>query len=152
MDGGTSKLVTDVKLYIYETMADTTQAPSAADVVKSLNISLAEVESAFQSLSDQRLLVLEPVNPQQIRMAPPFSGAPTVHTVQVGGRSYYANCAWDAFGIAAALHKDAEIQSTCPDCNVSINLQVRNFRPENHNYIAHFAIPAALWWDDIIET
>jgi hypothetical protein len=145
-------LETEVKLQIYKTIADTTQAPSAAEVAAALNTSPAEIQSAFYALGEQRLLLLEPDQPHHIRMAPPFSGVPTIHKVQVSGRSYYANCAWDAFGVAAALHKDADIVSECPDCGESLELQIRNFQPLNQELVAHFAVPAAHWWDDIIET
>jgi len=144
--------VADVKLQIYKTIADTTQTPSAAVVASAMNRSQAEIQNVFFILADQRLLVLEPGQPQQIRMAPPFSGIPTIHSVRIGGRSYYANCAWDAFGVAAAFHKDAEIISSCPDCGETLKLQIRNYRPENQDCLGHFAVPAALWWDDIIET
>ena len=144
--------VTEAKLHIYKTIADTTQTPSAADVASAMNSPLDQILSAFSALAEQRLLVLEPGQPEHIRMAPPFSGLPTIHRVRVGRRSYYANCAWDAFGVAAALHKDADITSRCPDCDETLNLKVRSYRPENHEYVAHFAVPAAHWWDDIIET
>ena len=38
-------------------------------------------------------------------MAMPFSALPTAFRVVVGERSVWANCAWDAFGIAAALER-----------------------------------------------
>jgi Alkylmercury lyase len=145
-------LETMVKLQIYKMIAHSTQAPSAAEVAAAMNTSPAEIQSAFYALREQRLLVLEPDQPHHIRMAPPFSGVPTIHTVQVSGRSYYANCAWDAFGVAAALYKDAEIISNCSDCGELLNLQIRNYRPDNPGYVSHFAVPAAHWWDDIIET
>ena len=145
-------LETEVKLQIYKTIADTTQAPSAAEVAAAMNTSPTEIQSAFYALREQRLLLLEPGQPHHIRMAPPFSGVPTIHTVQVSGRSYYANCAWDAFGVAAALYKDADIIYNCSDCGELLNLQIRNYRPNNPGYVAHFAVPAAHWWDDIIET
>ena len=65
---------------------------------------------------------------------------------------WYANCAWDAFGIAAALHRDADIASTCPDCNEPLAYRIRGGCPEAAESAVHFAVPAAHWWDDIIHT
>ncbi len=143
---------TSVKLNIYETIAQTTQAPSTAEVATALNSPLENVQDAFDRLAQKRLLVLEPGDPSRIRMAPPFSGIETMHLVQIAGKDYYANCAWDAFGIAAALGQDADILSTCPDCGESLNYQVRNGRPLPQESVVHFAVPAAQWWQDIIYT
>lgn len=141
-----------VKLTIYETIAESAQAPTTAEVAKVLDKPVEEVAAAFQRLSQKRLLVLEPGAPGHIRMAPPFSGIKTPHQVTVGKVDYYANCAWDAFGIAAALGRDATIYSSCPDCGDRLDLQIRDGQPLPYPAVAHFAVPAAQWWDDIIYT
>lgn len=143
---------TTVKLYIYETIAQTAQVPSTAEVATALNSPLEDVMTAYAQLAQKRLLVLEPGDPSRIRMAPPFSGIKTMHLVQITGKDYYANCAWDAFGIAAALGQDADILSTCPDCGESLSYQVRDGRPLPQDSVVHFAVPAAQWWQDIIYT
>jgi len=143
---------TAVKLNIYETIAKTTGLPNAAKVATALGATVEEVEAAFQRLYQKRLLVLEPGLPSEIRMAPPFSGIETPHLVKAGGKAYYANCAWDAFGVAAALHQDADVESSCPDCGEPLSFQVRNGRPAPQDCAVHFAVPAALWWRDIVYT
>ena len=143
---------TAVKLNIYETIAATTNTPISAQVAVALNSTPAEVEAAFQRLYQKRLLVLEQGTSSHIRMAPPFSGIETPHVVKIGGKSYYANCAWDALGVAAALHHDADIESVCGDCGEPVSFQVRNGRPLPQDCVIHFAVPAARWWDDIIYT
>jgi hypothetical protein len=85
-------------------------------------------------------------------MAPPFSGIETQHKVKIAGKSYFANCAWDAFGIAAALHQDASIISTCDDCGQTLNYEIRDGQPLSQEAAVHFAVPAAQWWEDIIYT
>jgi hypothetical protein len=59
-----------------------------------------EVLASWRRLHDQHALVLDG---EAIRMANPFSGVPTPYRVLAGGRWWYANCGWDAFGICAAL-------------------------------------------------
>jgi hypothetical protein len=143
---------TTVKLNIYGTIAETTTPPDAAGVADALGAPVGEVEAAFHRLYQKRLLVLEPGVPTRIRMAPPFAGIETSHLVKAGGKAYYANCAWDAFGVAAALHQDADIESSCPDCGEPMSFRVRDGKPAPQEGVVHFAVPAALWWRDILYT
>ncbi|SRR6266511_3939110 len=143
---------TSVKLNIYEMIARTTRMPTSADVASAMGSSVAEVEQAFQRLYEKRLLVLEPESSSRIRMAPPFSGIETQHRVKIEEKVYFANCAWDAFGIAAALNRDADIESTCGDCNEPLTFQIREGKPLPQDCVVHFAVPAAQWWQDIIYT
>jgi Alkylmercury lyase len=143
---------TAVKMNIYETIARTTQAPTSAEVAESLSASPEEVAAALERLHKKRLLVPEPGNPSRIRMAPPFSGVETSFRVQVQDKVYYANCAWDALGIAAALHADAIIEASDGYSGEPMMLEVRNGQPIAQSCVIHFAVPAAHWWDDILYT
>jgi alkylmercury lyase-like protein len=143
---------TSVKLKIYEMIARTTRMPTSIDIVLGIGSSMADVEQAFQRLYEKRLLVFEPGITSRIRMAPPFSGIETQHRVNIDDKVYFANCAWDAFGIAAALKHDAHIESTCPDCGEPLTFQIRDGKPLGQESVVHFAVPAAQWWQDIIYT
>jgi hypothetical protein len=143
---------TTVKLNIYSVIAETTHAPTSMEVAQALDSSVEEVEAAFQRLYQKRLLVLEPGNPSKIRMAPPFSGIETPFLVKVKDKSYYANCAWDALAIPAALHSDGDILASDAHTHEPIRLLVRAGNPVPEPCVIHFAVPAAHWWDDIIYT
>jgi len=143
---------TAVKLNIYETIARTTQAPTSAEVAESLSSSPEEVAAALERLHKKRLLVPEPGDPSRIRMAPPFSGVETSFRVKVQDKVYHANCAWDALGIAAALHTDAIIEASDGYSGEPMKLEVRDGWPVPQPCTIHFAVPAAQWWDDIIYT
>jgi hypothetical protein len=143
---------TTVKLNIYETVAGTTRMPTSSDVASAIGSSIVEVEAAFQRLYEKRLLGLEPGSASRIRMAPPFSGIETQHRVKIEDKIYFANCAWDSFGIAAALKCDADIESICPDCGETLTFQIRDSRPLPQECLIHFAVPAAQWWRDILYT
>jgi len=112
---------------------------------------LATDEAALRRLHDAHWLVLEPDRPE-IRMMNPFSAVPTQHRVEADGRSWFANCAWDAFGIPAALGVDGHISSLCPDCGESIEIDVVDRRPEPADDVFHVLVPARRWWDDIVFT
>ncbi len=145
-------LDTSVKLKIYEKVARTGRMPVSIDIALLIGSSIADVEQAFQRLCEKRLLVLEPGTLSRIRMAPPFSGIDTQHRVTIDDRVYFANCAWDAFGISAALKQDADIESICADCGEPLTFQIRDEKPLPGEGMVHFAVPAAHWWRDIIYT
>jgi len=58
---------------------------------------------------------------------------------------------WDVFGIAAILNAAAEVHAPCgcSDCNESITYKVEPGAPINSDWLVHFAVPAAHFWDDI---
>jgi hypothetical protein len=143
---------TTIKLHIYKVIAETTFAPTSFEVAQALQTSPDEVQGAFQRLYEKRLLVLEPGDSSRIRMAPPFSGVKTSFAVKVSGKTYYANCAWDALGIPAALHEDGDVSASDGFTGEPMSLLVRDGKPVPQECVTHFAVPAAHWWDDIIYT
>jgi len=76
----------------------------------------------------------------RIVMAHPFAAHDDGTTVTAGGRTWRGSCAWDAFGIAAALG--------LPDYDVADVGGVR----ATDDALFHVAVPAARWWDDIAFT
>ena len=143
---------TRVKLQIYGIIAETGRAPDVAQTAAALKEPSEAVQGAFQQLRAKRLLVLEPGDPTRIRMAPPFSGIETPFLVRSRGRAYYANCVWDAYGVAAALHSDAVIDACDGHIGEPMRLEVRGTAPVPCPGLAHFAVPAAKWWHDIVFT
>ncbi len=141
----------EVKLAIYNFFAETGGRPAAGVIARKLGLSRAEVIDSYVRLRAQRVLVLEG-DGQSIRMAPPFSGVETQHVVEAGGRSYYANCAWDALGIAAALHKPATVLSRCEQSGQPLRLAIQETGTEPSDWLFHCLVPAAHWWDDIVFT
>jgi hypothetical protein len=135
----------------YELFVELAQAPTAAEVAERMGATPDDVTVGWRRLHEEHALVLEPVS-DAIRMANPFSAVPTRHRVHAEGRSWYANCAWDAFGICAALHTDGRIETSCPDCGHAIVVEVRNKQPSDNSLLFHCLVPAARWWDDIVFT
>ncbi len=147
-----SELDVAIKLAVYGHAAATGKLPSSAEVAGVAGRSTDEVEAGFQRLHGQRLVVPEPGDPSRLRMAPPFSGIETPFPVEARGRRYYANCVWDALGVAAALQADAVIPARDGFTGEPIRLEVRDSRLLAADCVIHFAVPAAHWWDDIIHT
>ncbi len=140
-----------VKLAVYKYFAETGQRPSPEDVARCVGSNAEQTIDAYRRLRAQRLLVLE-ADGSSIRMAPPFSGVPTQHVVEVGTIRYFANCAWDALGVLAALHKPGTVHSRCGQYGEPLRLDVGVQGPEPSTWLFHCLVPAAKWWDDIIYT
>ena len=85
------------------------------DVAVAAGVPAATITAAWTRLHDEHTIVLD-AETNELRMASPFSAVPTPFRVHTAGRSWYANCAWDTFGICAALHTDDLIETTCADC------------------------------------
>jgi hypothetical protein len=144
-------LDTQVKLVIYWNTAEQGQPPGIEEVAKHVGQPVEQVRESYQRLARNRLLVLEP-DGETIRMAPPFSGVPTQHRVKAQGVSYYANCAWDALGIPAALNRPAEVVSRCEQSKETLRLTIGLAGPEPSEWLFHCEVPAAKWWQDIVFT
>lgn len=111
----------------------------------------AQVQEGWRRLHGAHALVLNPAS-AEIRMANPFSAVPTPYRVQADGRWWFANCAWDAFGICGALHVNGRIEASCPDWGEAITFEVHNERADDESLVFHCLLPARRWWDDIIFT
>jgi hypothetical protein len=130
----------------YSAFVELGRAPTAADLGRP-----DEVLAGWRRLHEAHAIVLDPAT-DEVRMLNPFSAVPTAYRVHAGGRWWYANCAWDAFGVCAALHADGRIEASCPDCGEPIAVEVRDERPDDSSLCFHCLVPAARWWDDIVFT
>jgi hypothetical protein len=141
----------EVKLAVYRHFAESAKRPSPEDVARAVYASASDVIAAYSRLRSQRVLVLE-ADGTSIRMAPPFSGVASQHVVVAGDRSYFANCAWDALGIPAALHQPATVHSRCEQSREPLRLGVALDGPEPSDWLFHCLVPASFWWKDIVFT
>jgi hypothetical protein len=141
-----------IRNHVYASFVQAGSAPTPAEAGEALGIAADEVAAAFRRLHDGHALVLHP-GTTELRMLNPFSAVETKHRVDAGGRSWFANCAWDALGIPAALHTDGTVRSECPDCGEPLELEVRDgLLVRGGELLVHFAVPARRWWDDIAFT
>lgn len=140
-----------VRTVTYGLFVELGRAPTATEVGEAAELTASDIGRSWQRLHDAHALVLNPAT-TEIRMANPFSAVPTAYRVRADSRWWYGNCAWDAFGICAALHSDGEIHASCPDCGEPLTLEIRNERPDDESLLFHCLVPAARWWDDIIFT
>lgn len=142
---------TRVRTAILEAFAETGIAPSPAGIAERLGSEVEPVLEAWDRFREGRAIVTGE-DGISIRMANPFSGIPTEHTFEAAGVHYYANCAWDALGIPAALGRGGTVRSHCANSGESLRLEVGDDGPERCDWLFHSLVPAAHWWDDIVFT
>jgi hypothetical protein len=141
----------DLRNATYRLFVGLGRAPTAAEAADATGATVGGVLDGWVRLHDAHALVLD-ASGTEIRMASPFSSVPTAFRVNADGRWWYANCAWDAFGICAALHVDGAIETRCPDCMRPLSIRVNDQQPDVGRLLFHCLVPARQWWDDIVFT
>ena len=130
----------------YARFVELGRAPAAAELGDR-----EEVIAGWRRLHEAHALVLNPAT-DELRMLNPFSMVPSAYRVHARDRWWYANCAWDAFGVCAALGVDGRVETSCPDCGEPIAVELRDERPDDESLVFHVLVPARHWWDDIVFT
>ena len=128
----------------YALLVQLGRAPTADEVGHAVVLDVHRVRAGWWRLHEAHALVLRPGG-RELRMAAPFSAVPTPFRVHAAGRSWFANCAWDAFGVCAALRVDGRIETGCPDCGEPITVDVHDERPDDESLLFHCLVPAARW-------
>ncbi len=144
------ELVQQVRRRICVNAAERARFPEAADLAIEMNVAVGEIESAYRRLADEHIVVLRP-GTLSLWSAPPFSAVPTDFRVRMPERSWFAPCAWDAFGIPALLAIDAAIEARDGWTALPLECGVAEGRAFG-DAIIHLAVPAARFWDDIFYT
>jgi hypothetical protein len=147
----TEDLIWTARAYVYQHFAETTLAPTVVDVAAQFQLSRAEAIEVFDELHARHAFFLEP-GMHDIRIANPFSAVLTDFIVQAKGRAYYANCAWDALGIAAALHSDAVINATYAEDDAPITVTICDGQVHHPEAVVHLLVPFQNWYDDMVFT
>jgi Alkylmercury lyase len=140
-----------VRNFLYRRFVEAGRAPSVDEAGAELGLSPDETEGALRRLHAAHALVLER-DALEIRMLNPFSCVPSAWRVHAAGHNWYSNCAWDSFGVCAALRSDGRIESSCADCGEPIGVTVEGRRAIPDELLYHVLVPARHWWDDIVFT
>lgn len=139
----------DVRVAIYRSFVDRARAPVPHEIAAALHISVAAVEDALDELARDDVVALLP-GTHLVWLAHPFSAATSPFRVVSGDRSWDAICIWDALGILAVAGVDGEVTTACPDCGSPLEVSIRS--GEAHapaDYVVHYGVPAASWYEDV---
>jgi hypothetical protein len=139
-----------LRLYTYRQVVGTGKVPAVAQAAAELGSSQASVRAAYARLSESHAFML--TESGELWRVAPFSAVPTAFPVESGGRTYYANCIWDALGIPAMLAQDTTIPASCACCNLEMTLRVKAGSLLAHQGLIHVAVPARRWYEDVVFT
>lgn len=139
-----------LRTLIYRHFIQKQRAPTLAEMAKMLSRPLLEIRAAVERLGQSHAIV--PQEDGELWRAAPFSAIPTAFPVEIGKRSWYGNCIWDALGIPAMLHKNGRVLASCGCCNAAMTLTIKNGALEQTEGIIHIAVPARHWYEDIVFT
>ncbi len=142
----------DVRLRVYQTFAATGRAPATATLAAELGLGADAVHAGLRRLADARHLVLD--GSGDIVMAHPFSSVPLGFAVMGRETLWWGGCAWDSFALPHVLPDEPEVlvSTRCPGCAAALAWIVSRSAPPEGREVAHFLVPAAQMWDDVVRT
>ena len=130
-------------------IAATGMAPTIDELAGLIGATTAETERRLRALHDRHALLLHP-HKCEPWVVHPFALSPGSCWVQTEEHGYWANCLYCAFGIAAALRRDAVITTRFGGESESVRYVISNGEPDRRDDVFHLSTPAARWWDNVI--
>ena len=142
-----------VRLFIFEHFLEHGSPPVVEAVMRDFALTREAATGVLRELEAARHIALVP-GTARILMAFPFSAIATPFRATVRGRSYFANCAWDAIAFHAMLGDDVLIESFCHHCAEPITVELRDgtFDVAPVDALVYLALPPTSWWSDIVTT
>jgi hypothetical protein len=145
----------DVRLFIFTYFLEHSRPPLAEEIAIRFGFGLEAATAALERLEAGRHLARVPGTPR-ILMVFPLSAIATPYRVHLlHGRSYYANCAWDAIAFHAMLRHPVRVESYCHHCGAPVRIELVDGHarsPDGVLPVLYFGLPAAKWWRDIVHT
>ncbi len=112
-------------------------------------LDVATVTAALGRLHESRDLVLRDGH---IVMAHPFATIPLGFSVMGTKTLWWGGCAWDSFAIPHLVPAEPEVlvATRCRNCGTPHAWTVRADEPPPGPQVAHFLLPVAKVWDDVV--
>jgi hypothetical protein len=142
----------DLRLAVYRAFAGTGRAPSLFDLASELSVTTADIEHGLRELHSGRHLVLDEQG--EIVMAHPFSAVPLGFSVMGRETLWWGGCSWDSFALPHVVPAEGDVlvATRCPACSRPHAWNVGTTGPPPGDQVAHFLVPAARMWDDVVHT
>jgi hypothetical protein len=141
-----------VRLAVYTAFATTGRAPATDKLAAELDLLPAEITESLRRLAEERHVVLGVDD--EIVMAHPFAAIPLGFAVMGTRTLWWGGCAWDSFALPHLLPDEPEVlvATRCPGCDAALAWVVGRDAPPTGNEVAHFLVPVAHMWDDVVHT
>lgn len=143
--------IEDLRLAVYHRFRRG-QRPWVTDLVTDLAASERDVRAGLAELAAGRHLALGADG--EVAMAHPFTAVPLGFSVMGSDTLWWGGCAWDSFALPHLLPDQGPmlVATTCPACGLAHAWQVDNQQPPAGKQVAHFLVPSAHMWDDVVYT
>ena len=140
-----------LRLAVYRGFAADGRAPSRCALADALGTSEEEVAAGLERLHEARHVVLRD---GRIAMAHPFAAVPLGFSVMGRETLWWGGCAWDSFALPHLLPGEGEVlvATRCPGCCAPLAWSVGREAPPPGEEVAHFLVPAARIWDDVVHS
>jgi hypothetical protein len=141
-----------LRLAVYSNLAATGLAPDRAALAAALGVETDEVTAGMDRLAAARHVVLDPAG--GVVLAHPFATAPFGFAVMGTRTLWWGGCAWDSFAIPHLVpdEPDVLVSTRCPACDAALAWVVDRTAPPPGEEVAHFLVPMAHVWDDVVMT
>lgn len=124
----------DVRLSVYRVFAEDGRPPGIDQLAEEFRVDLDERDSVV--------------------MTHPFSTVPLGFAVMDTRTLWWGGCAWDSFALTHLLPAEGALLVTtrCPGCSRPHVWDVGRDAPPAGDQVAHFLVPVARMWDDVVFT
>ena len=142
----------DLRVAVYRSFADTGRPPEVGGLAKRFHTSEHAVVHGLRELARARHLVLD--SGTRILMAHPFAAIPLGFSVMGTSTLWWGGCAWDSFALPHLLpeHSPVLVSTRCPACEQAHAWNVGVDGPPAGRQVAHFLVPVAHMWDDVVHS
>jgi Alkylmercury lyase len=142
----------DLRLAIYGALRTTGRVPDRDALADELAVTRDEIDVGIEVLAKQRHVVLD--GDGSIVMAHPFATIPLGFSVMGRETLWWGGCAWDSFAMVHLLPEEPEllVATKCRNCGTPQAWVLDREAPPAGDWLAHFLVPAARIWDDVVHT
>jgi hypothetical protein len=140
----------DVRVALYRGFAATGRCPTEEELRQAAGVD--DVTAALARLADARHLALDGTG--AVVMAHPFTTRNLGFSAMGRATLWWGGCAWDSFALPHLLPDEPEVlvATRCPGCGAPHALVVTRDAPPEGDQVAHFLVPMARCWDDVVHT
>jgi hypothetical protein len=126
---------------------ETGHAPDLSQLAALAGTSSEDAEQRLRQLEAMHGVILAP-NSLKIWAFHPFSMTPTAHWVSTASAGWWANCAWCALGIGAALKEDVTVSTSDGGERQPFEFALDSAHVTHPGLLIHFPYPPSCWWTD----
>lgn len=144
--------VEDLRLLVYDHFRRLGRVPTNAGLATQLGCTEADVTAGLDELARQRHVALGERG--EIVMAHPFAAVNLGFSVMGRTTLWWGGCCWDSFALPHLLTEEPDVlvATRCPGCDQPEAWVVDRHAPPTSDWVAHFLVPAAHVWDDVVHT